>query len=263
MKIFKRNIRSLSVVLFTLLFFSAAFIVSGCSKKSDTEDSGGGVAGIPKFMKKVDFGCDYKADYVVKYFSGGVWTTTMEGTNWSRCDAVRTESNMTPQGMPYPVVMTFIERSDLGLSWQLYPKSKKYTEDTLVGIDDLSTGNFLDLRNKPDVEVEEVGKEEVGGYDCTKYRVKIAEFQDQLMEYNVWSAKKLGNVPIKTELHYFNGDILATEYTNIETGKQPGDLFEIPAGFAKATEDEAGYLMMQEMMGGSIPGGIPIPPMGK
>ena len=263
MKIGIKNIRSLSVVLFTLLFFSVALFVSGCSKEADTEGAGWGVSGVTKFKKKVDFGCDYKADYVVKYFSGGVWTTTMEGTNWSRCDAVRTESNMTPQGMPYKIMMTYIERRDLELSWQLFPKSKKYTEDTLAGIDDLSTGNFLDLRNEPDVEIEEVGKEVVNGYDCTKYRIKIGEFQDQIMEYNVWSAKKLGNVPIKTELHYFNGDILTTEYTNIESGKQPGDLFEIPPGFTKASDDEVSYLMMQEMMGGNIPGGIPMPPMGQ
>jgi len=226
-----------ATLLVATLVLSFAFLYSGCVKKAPT----------------IDFYCHYKADFSQKVNKNGELTTTIEGTTWENCSATRTETTISSPGMPNPITIITISRPDLDVSWQLFPKSKKYIEDSLSeppGAEELQAPP-IDFRAA--TNYEEVGKETVNGYDCVKYKATISLPDEESSEFYVWSAKELKDLIIKREFLLPDGSLSAWELSNIEIGEQPEGLFEIPADYIKATEAETSTLMMKEMMGDFMP----------
>jgi hypothetical protein len=86
-----------------------------------------------------------------------------------------------------------------------------------------------------------------------KYVVTVPVAGSDVQEFYVWSAKDLKDMIIREEFTMADGTMYLWELDNIELGKQPDDVFEIPADYTKATESEMGNLMMREMMGGDMP----------
>lgn len=234
---FFRKTNLLTTLFVATLVLSFALLYSGCGKKTPTKD----------------FYCHYKADFVQKMNKNGDWMTTIEGTTWENCSAARIETTMSSPGMPNPITLVTISRPDLDVSWQLFAKSKKYIEHSL---DEPSGGGELQappIDFRASASYEEVGEETVNGYDCVKYKATITLSEEKTQEFYLWSAKELKDLVIKREFSLPDGSLYIWELNNIEIGKQPEDVFEIPADYTRATEAEMSTLMMKEMMGDSMP----------
>ncbi|MBN1574671.1 MAG: DUF4412 domain-containing protein [Deltaproteobacteria bacterium] len=253
------------VVVFTFaVILSFMLVLCGCEKlqKEDTapgpEASGPEVSEPEKHGPKT-FNCKFKADFVQKMKEAGGWKTIAKGTTWENCSSTRTETSMDAPGMPAPIKLITITRPDLNLSWQIFEKSKKYVERPLD--QPVSGEGFRDpsLYKKVDVDYERVGTETVNGHDCVKYRGTVSISGEGPQEFYVWSARDLKDLIIKKEFVMADGSIYSWEIDNIELGEQSDDVFEIPAGYTKASDDEIGTLMMMEVMGGKMPS-MPIVP---
>ncbi|GEM_PF-2446608 len=238
-----------NAVFFTFaIVLSLVFILCSCEKLEEADIGPG-----PKPPGPKTFYCHFKADFVQKMNNGGGMKSTVEGTTWENCTSTRIETLIQSPGMPTPIKLVTINRPDLNLTWQLYEKSKKYIERSL---DEPSPGEKFaapPVYKKADVEYEKVGTETVNGHDCVKYRATVSISGEETQEFYVWSAKDLKDLIIKREFVLADGSLNTWELKNIELGQQPNDLFEIPAGYTKATDDEMSTLMMREMMGGEMP----------
>jgi hypothetical protein len=108
------------------------------------------------------------------------------------------------------------------------------------------TMNLYDILRSKDYTLEKIGSETVNGYDCDIYVLDPGT--EGIPDITIWSAKKLDGVVVKTLMEMPNNTNIINELMNVDTGKQPASLFELPDGYTKATEDEIGMIMMQEMM---------------
>jgi len=254
-----KPIRKMTLLVFAV-FLTALFVIVGCDTDmvigpedgpETATDPEAGPAPEKEKDKAPKFSDDFSADAVVTTMANGAVVTRMESRIYNGTDASRTEMDM-PLGMggDSPTIsMVFIDRRDLGVSWQLYPGSQKYIEmeiDTDPS-DGMTTMNMHDILYSGDYELEKVGTEEVNGYDCDKYILDPGT--ETLPDITIWSAKKLDGVVVKTLVESPEGTSMTNELFNVKTGKQPADLFELPGGYTKATEEEIGMIMMQEMMG--------------
>ena len=265
----------LFIVMISVVFLTA-LVFSGCGEESETnttktegtsvEDTSAvtpdtpGDTGTPLIVdddtlsgEEPDFFCHYKADFVQKYYTEGKWETLMEGSVWNNCDAIRTEAIFgggdMHGGEVSPIVFRVIQREDLGVSWTLYPTSKKYTEEEMT---DIGTFAMFDINSLEDLEgynVKEVGKETIDGHACTKYEIALIDTEEEFLSYYAWAANDLENIIVKIEITVSEGEMMAMELTDIEVGRQPDELFELPPDYTLATDEEADMLMMQEMMG--------------
>jgi hypothetical protein len=135
-----------------------------------------------------------------------------------------------------------IHRRDKGLTWVLYPSRREYTEKALSvsqssGKPDLSS---LDLGT---LKKENLGKETVLGYACTKMRVTMGNMPNgRPMTPTIWVADTI-DLPIRLEVMG-----IVQENRNLKIGPQPASLFEIPAGYRKTQSPGAGQLK------GALPG---------
>jgi hypothetical protein len=127
-----------------------------------------------------------------------------------------------------------IHRRDKGLDWALYPQTMEYTERPVSasqssGKPDLSS---LDLGA---LKKENLGKETVLGYACTKMRVTFGNLPNgQPLTGTIWVADSL-ELPIRLD---FMG--IVQENRNFKAGPQPAALFEIPTGYKKTQSPGAG-----------------------
>jgi hypothetical protein len=119
-----------------------------------------------------------------------------------------------------------ISRKDKGVTWTLYLDKKQYTEKAVAaggqpGKPDLSNFDLGSLKK------ENLGRETVLGYPCTKMRVTTGNLPNgKAMSSTVWVADSL-EMPIRMDVMG-----LVQENRNLKVGPQPASLFEIPAGFA-------------------------------
>jgi hypothetical protein len=138
-----------------------------------------------------------------------------------------------------------IHRRDKGLTLALYPKSMEYTEKPVSasqssGKPDLSS---LDLGA---MKKENLGKETVLGYACTKMRVTFGNMPNgRPLTGTIWVADSL-ELPIRLD---FMG--IVQENRNLKIGPQPAALFEIPAGYRKTQSPGRGI----SSGAGVLPGG--------
>ncbi|NLZ43567.1 MAG: DUF4412 domain-containing protein [Clostridia bacterium] len=157
---------------------------------------------------------EFSADMIVTDAKGKVTTGKiyMKGT-----DKIRQEVKADGE------VTVTILRLDKKVSWTLMP-AKQYMEVAFP---------FDPNQPNPDFEYEmkTIGNETVNGYPC-----KIVEYVYKNKKYGVlvqWISDELG-LAVKTQTKNSRGKVESTvEYKNIVAGKQPDDLFEIPAGYKK------------------------------
>lgn len=120
-------------------------------------------------------------------------------------------------------VAVTIMRLDRKVSWTLMPENQ-YMEVQF-------TFDPNQLNTEYEYEMKTVGSETVNGYSC-----KVVEYvykDKKLGSLVQWIADDLG-FAVKTQTKNARGQVQSTvEYKNIVVGKQPDELFEIPAGYKK------------------------------
>jgi hypothetical protein len=250
----RKDIFSRLVFLLLVLSMSSFF---GCSKEPGVSPLG------EKEKVPLGFTCTYSADFVQRMYADGRWQTVAEGKVWENCCINKMEMNLVAEGMPQPVTFIMINRPDLDVSWRLFPKSKKYIEERYGEDEGFGDAPAIPSEYGVDIQYEKVDSEVVNGYPCDKYRVTLTDPGSDPYTFYGWAATDLDNIFIKKEFSAQDGTIITWELFNIVLGTPPKELFEIPAGYTKASESEASMLMMKEVMGDAFPGGIPIPPMGQ
>lgn len=117
-----------------------------------------------------------------------------------------------------------ISRMDKKLAWVLMPNEKMYMEQPLSPRSSASTREKLD----GEIERKAEGNEKVSGRNTAKYRV-IFELEGKREEVFQW-IDEAAHIPVKTAA--VDGS-WSSEFKNIQTGPQGGELFEIPAGYRK------------------------------
>lgn len=141
--------------------------------------------------------------------------------------------------MPHPSgrgTLVSIVRQDRGVAWMLFPEQRMYRE---VAIDEADLTGFA-RQIKDDQVIEELGTETVAGYSCRKVKIRTkVTVMGRSMESTstVWMTPKLG-LPLRSE--HSSGTV--SELRDITEGRQPADLFEIPAGFSKTESVFPGLL---------------------
>ncbi|MBI2878430.1 MAG: DUF4412 domain-containing protein [Candidatus Rokubacteria bacterium] len=158
---------------------------------------------------------EYAADQVMR---------TREGTHTGKIfvspDKSRLE--MTLEGQR----QVMIARLDKRVFWMLMPEERMYVEmpiperpeDALSGRDPTQK-----------IERRLVGSETVSGHPTKKYKVTVAGKDETYVGYQ-WLAQDLGELPIRWEDEQGTARV---ELRNIKVGRQPAELFEVPAGFQK------------------------------
>jgi hypothetical protein len=132
--------------------------------------------------------------------------------------------------MPHPSgrgSFVTIVREDRKVAWILMPEQRAYREMTL---DQADLGAWVQ-KIKDDQVIEELGQETVAGYACRKVRVRTkATVMGMTIESTstVWLSPRLP-FPLRSEGD--KGNVMTLE--DIVPGKQPADLFEVPADFQK------------------------------
>lgn len=133
-----------------------------------------------------------------------------------------------------------ISRPDKGLIWNLMPQGKSYIETAIDP--DTTTGHAAPDNWTQELEskANNLGSETVNGVKCNKY-----ELTNEGIKATYWIAtKEAFPVRIITSDSEIN-------YRNIHFGRQPDDLFEIPAGYQKFNMPQ----MPKGMQGGMPSGG--------
>jgi len=121
--------------------------------------------------------------------------------------------------------MVMICRKDKGVAWILFPEKKAYSESKL----DEATLQKTFGAIQDDVKKEELGRETVNGFKCRKMRVETTSgIMGRKSVSTVWISDRL-DFPIKSQ----GKDGGVVELREIRAGRQPSNLFEIPAGYTK------------------------------
>ena len=117
-----------------------------------------------------------------------------------------------------------ITRLDRKVVWSLMPDQKMYAEMSSLGKDEFASG-----LEGAKVEKQSLGTEQVGPYQCDKYRLQTT-YEGHVYTSIEWNAKELNGFPVKRASE--KGD-WTVEYQNIKLGPQDPSLFEIPEGYKK------------------------------
>jgi hypothetical protein len=135
--------------------------------------------------------------------------------------------------------MVVITRKDKGVVWTLFPARNAYMESPLE--EEKGRAGRLMEGLQAGQTVEDLGEEELLGYDCAKQKVRneIEVGARRIETENlVWTCEGF-DMPLRVEAE----DGSLTETTAIEVGPQPDHLFEPPADYRKAAS-------FVELMGG-------------
>ncbi|MBI3307484.1 MAG: hypothetical protein HYZ84_06750 [Candidatus Omnitrophica bacterium] len=118
-----------------------------------------------------------------------------------------------------------INRFDQNLSWVLIPSQHRYMENAI------DSGMALRMMQEIPGETERVtmGSESVDGKRAEKFKVTYTPPDGKPESLYQWIAPD-NPVPVKVAAL---DDSWSVEYQNIQSGPQPPDLFEIPAGYQK------------------------------
>jgi hypothetical protein len=122
-----------------------------------------------------------------------------------------------------------ITRQDTGKNYMLMPSMSMYREMDLKGLQD-SGGSDVDFS-----EASEVGREEINGYDCTKYRAKFEDKQGGKGGGYYWVSDD--GILMKVDMIYQSpkqkGQRMVLEMRDVELGPQDPSEFEVPANYSK------------------------------
>ncbi|MBI2460120.1 MAG: SufD family Fe-S cluster assembly protein [Candidatus Rokubacteria bacterium] len=155
-----------------------------------------------------------------KTIVGGAAHAVFNGKIFVSPDKSRLE--MTLEGQR----QVMIARLDKRVFWMLMPEERMYVEmpiperpeDALSGRDPTQK-----------IERRLVGSETVSGHPTKKYKVTVTGKDETYVGYQ-WLAQDLGELPIRWEDEQGTARV---ELRNIKVGRQPAELFEVPAGFQK------------------------------
>lgn len=159
---------------------------------------------------------DFSADMINKSPMG-----TIKGKAFSKKGNFRQEMVMGGRNQ------ITIFRKDKKLIWMLMPEQKMYMEMDGSGGQNMSPVDLDELKKVG--KMEYLGKENINGYECSKYRFTHKDASLGTGIY--WISEKL-NFPIKMEMDGPSGHMV-TEYRNINEKTVPDDLFNIPSGYQK------------------------------
>ncbi|MCX5641951.1 MAG: DUF4412 domain-containing protein [Candidatus Omnitrophica bacterium] len=151
---------------------------------------------------------DFSADTVMKQKG----QKTMTGKIFVSGDKSRMEMSK----------MVVIARMDKKITWMLMPEQNMYMESKL------KPGSVPVEKDSAQVEKVLIGKDTVDGKPATKYKMTFTDSKEKNAVYQ-WFLDANG-FPVKTAAL---DDSWSHEYANIKQGKQPADLFEVPAGYNK------------------------------
>ena len=133
-----------------------------------------------------------------------------------------------------------IARIDKSIAWVLMPNEKKYMEVPLDSSNVVAGGDKM----PGEIERKLIGRETLDGKAVDKYYiVYTAEGKTQAI-YS-WILPDL-DIPAKTVAKDGSWEV---EYRNINAGKQPESLFEVPSGYSKFSLPS-----VKDMMEGAIKG---------
>jgi hypothetical protein len=244
-------LRQKFVVILCIAIVLLVFGVAACSK--------GPFSGKPGIKGMPTFPCKFQADFTQTMVKNGVTSPGISGKTYTNCELYRMETRTEQPGAP-AFTMIVISRPDLGVTWQLFPKSMKYVERA---IKPPTPGGPPPVVNPKDIKIdaEKLGEETVSGHPCIKWKVTMTMPDGKSTVYYSWGAQDLENFEIKKEFQNAPGESMVFEYSNVVLGDPDKSVFEIPAGYTKASEGELSMLMMKEM-GIALPPGISIPPVG-
>ena len=115
-----------------------------------------------------------------------------------------------------------ITRTDKKVSWMIMPGQKMYSENKIDPKQLVATGNKM-----PNEKREKLGRENVNGINCDKYKVT---YKDSNVSSSVYIWQSSDGIPVKTQA--IDGS-WTSEMKNISKGAINASLFEIPAGYSK------------------------------
>ena len=141
--------------------------------------------------------------------------------------------------------MTMITRHDKHVSWTVMPEEKMYMEApaTKQGQDKSDLSGYQ-------IEQTALGEETVNGVVMNKSKIIMTGNDGTKMGGFMWTTKE-GILAKIDALAVEKGQKarFKLEQTNIQIGKQPAELFEIPKGFEKLDMGGMGMDMLKGMMG--------------
>ncbi len=141
--------------------------------------------------------------------------------------------------------MTMITRHDKHVSWTVMPEEKMYMEapDNKQGQDKSDLSGYQ-------IEQTALGEETVNGVVMNKSKIIMTGNDGTKMGGFMWTTKE-GILAKIDALAVEKGQKarFKMEQTNIQIGKQPAELFEIPKGFEKLDMGGMGMDMLKGMMG--------------
>ena len=133
-----------------------------------------------------------------------------------------------------------IAKIDQNKAWVIMPKEKTYMEMALNSKTVIAGDKSL----PGEVERKLIGKENLDGKVVDKYRIVYTAGTKTQALYS-WIIPDSG-IPVKTVAEDGSWEV---EYKNIQIGKQPDSLFEIPSGYSKFAAPS-----MKDIMGAATGG---------
>ena len=169
---------------------------------------------------------DYSANFLMKVTQGqGGETMTIPGKVYYSKGKERRETEM----MGHKSIS--IRRDDKKLFWILMPGQRMYMQHSL---DEQQKDDPTAAIYDGDIKMTKLGREKVNGVMTDKYKMTMTDPQEKPMEGFIWLSKE--NVPIRVKGTSQEGgekNHFVVDTTNLKFGRQPGSLFEVPAGYQR------------------------------
>ena len=181
-----------------------------------------------KYQDKLSPVQDYSATVVMD--AGG---RTMTSKMFKLGKKTRMEVNM--EGMPMQVIsiMDLDAEDGKGVAYTLMPAMKTYMKMPLP------QDAAAKADAKPDIKIEELGKEDVDGVSCDKRRVTITPEGGKPQAMTLWASAAAKNMPVKLAVADGPGATVI-RFKDYDFKKPSADLFTIPDGY---TASDMGRMM--------------------
>jgi hypothetical protein len=131
-----------------------------------------------------------------------------------------------------------VVRPDLKSILIIYPALKSYASMPLPAAADGDA-----TKGEPKLERTELGREEVDGRQCIKYKV-VYTGPGGAQEFTTWNAVDLQDFPVQVQTKQ-GGGVMTSRFSDIKVGKPDAAMFDAPADYTK-------YGSIQEMMGAAM-----------
>lgn len=254
-----------------ITFLTALFLLIQATQAAAQFGGGGGASGSstgPSFsgemLKLFGENKDFSADLEFQVREGGAGAPlTMPGKIEVSDGKTRFEMDLTQaKGEQIPpeaigqlkqmgmdkMVTVSLPKKDL--SYLIYPGLEAYVQLPINDPDANASETDFEM------EITELGKEEVAGHKCIKNKVVVTEKDSTVHESTVWNAIDLKKFPVKIETTE-DGHEIVLLFTNVKLTTPAASQFSPPSSYTKYDNMMA---MMQEIMMkrmGGAAGGMP------